>query len=191
MSTPNPLRDYRAYAGVGSRETPAEALKHIERMAHILALKGYTLRSGAAPGADAAWERGAIAGGGQCEIFLPWGGFQGHRTGLALDRMPGHRKAMQLASEAHPAWDRLSPAVRKLMARNAMQVLGADCNSPARVLICWARNSKLDAAGRVVDVAGGTGLAVRIAARFDVRVINLAYPPHTEQLAGMLQLMPV
>lgn len=177
----------RAYAGVGSRETPGVALQQLEHIAVSLALRGYTLRSGAAPGADAAFERGAVAARGRCEIFLPWGGFQGHRTGLILERQPGLREAIQLASEAHPAWARLSPAVRNLMARNVMQVLGADCASPARFLICWAKSPAFDAAGNLVNVAGGTGLAVRIAARFGVPAFNLAHAPHAERLGKLLQ----
>lgn len=175
-----------AYAGVGSRETPADALQRIEQLAGALARRGYTLRSGAAPGADAAWELGAAAAHGRCEIFLPWGGFQGHRTGLVMERQPGVWEAMKLASEAHPAWERLSPAVRNLMARNAMQVLGADCASPARFLICWAKSSNFDAAGNLVNVAGGTGLAVRLAARFNIPAFNLAHPPHAERLEKLL-----
>lgn len=180
------VADDLAYAGVGSRETPADALRRIEQLAAALALRGYTLRSGAAPGADAAWERGAVAAGGHCEIFLPWGGFQGHRTGLVMERQPGAARAMELAAEAHPAWERLNPAVRNLMARNSMQVLGADCASPVHFLLCWAKGSAFDADGRLVNVAGGTGLAVRIAARFNIPAFNLAHPPHAERLEKLL-----
>jgi hypothetical protein len=176
----------RPYAGIGSRETPPGALQFIEQLAGALALRGYTLRSGAAQGADAAWERGAVAAGGHCEIFLPWGGFQGHRTGLVMERQDGAARAMELAGAAHPAWERLNPTVRNLMARNVMQVLGADCASPAKFVICWARSPTFDAAGNLVNVAGGTGLAVRIAARFNIPAFNLAHPPHAERLEKLL-----
>jgi hypothetical protein len=42
------------YAGIGSRETPTQMLKDMTTFATLLRLGGYTLRSGAAPGADAA-----------------------------------------------------------------------------------------------------------------------------------------
>ncbi len=72
------------------------------------------------------------------------------------------------------------------MARNVMQVLGRDCLSPASFVICWAPDSVLDEAGRVVDVAGGTGQAVRIAATYRVPVFNLAHPPHQARLDAWL-----
>lgn len=175
-----------AYAGVGSRDTPADVLQLIESLGHTLARRGYLLRSGAAPGADAAWERGAIAGDGACEIYLPWPGFQGHTTGYVLQQQPGYQQAIEIASRHHPAWNNLSQAVRKLMARNVMQVLGADCASPVKFLLCWAPRSTFDSAGQLVDVGGGTGLAVRLAAHCGIPCFNLQHPPHHDRLTRLL-----
>lgn len=80
----------------------------------------------------------------------------------------------------------MSPTVRKLMARNVMQVLGRDCLSPASFVVCWAPGSTLDEAGRVVDTAGGTGQAVRIAATYRIPVFNLAHPPHQARIGAWL-----
>lgn len=66
-------RKYRAYTGVGSRETPEPALALIERVAKKLAADRWTLRSGHAPGADQAFERGAAH---RAEIYLPWPDFE-------------------------------------------------------------------------------------------------------------------
>lgn len=46
------------YTGIGSRETPAEILEIFEHLGAWFAKKGYTLRSGHADGADAAFENG-------------------------------------------------------------------------------------------------------------------------------------
>jgi len=51
-----------AYAGIGSRRTPATCLGFMERMAARLAGQGYTLRSGPADGAHSAFEPGPAAG---------------------------------------------------------------------------------------------------------------------------------
>ena len=49
------------YAGVGSRETPPDVLKTMLKIGRYLAVKGYTLRSGGAKGADTALRMGVIA----------------------------------------------------------------------------------------------------------------------------------
>ena len=49
------------YTGIGSRQTPKDILNLIEDVAFKLASKGYILRSGAAKGADTAFEDGAKA----------------------------------------------------------------------------------------------------------------------------------
>ena len=58
----------RCYAGIGSRRTPAAMLVVCEQIAHALAQRGWRLRTGHAPGADQAFERGA---GTLADVFLP------------------------------------------------------------------------------------------------------------------------
>ena len=57
------------------------------------------------------------------EPWLPWRGYNGHRTGLpravSVRALIGvHRRSR--GNAMHPAWDRCSQAVRKLHARNAV-----------------------------------------------------------------------
>jgi len=112
----------KTYAGVGSRKAPEDVLKLMEKIARRLAELGWTLRTGGAEGADQAFERGARAGGGAVEVFLPWPGYNGYREGAL--KAPSS-EAVRLAAALHPAWNRLSQGVQKLMARNSHQVLGA------------------------------------------------------------------
>jgi len=140
----------KTYAGVGSRRTPEE------RIGRRLAELGWTLRTGGAEGADQAFERGARAGGGAVEIFLPWPGFSGYKNGR-LER-PG-AEAIRVASSLHPAWE--------LIARNSHQVLGAGMDDPVAVVICWTPDGA---------EAGGTGQAIRPASRLGVPVVNLKRP---------------
>lgn len=173
----------RAYAGVGSRETPAEILTLMRSVASRLAVAGWVLRSGAAPGADAAFEAGA---GRDCEIYVPWLGFQDSTSELAIERMPVLAQAEQVAAAHHPAWDRLGRPVRLLMARNVCQVLGPDLASPSAFVLCWAPRPRYDAQGRVCDVAGGTGLAVRLAYARGIPVFHLGLPAHRRRVEAFL-----
>lgn len=50
------------------------------------------------------------------------------------------------------------------MARNAMQIAGRDCKTPADVVICWTKDGK---------EVGGTSQAIRIARAKNIPVLNL------------------
>lgn len=148
------------YAGIGSRETPFEVLRLMSRIARACAAEGAVLRSGAADGADAAFERGAVEAGGSTEIYLPWRRFNGHASAL----FHVSREALELAARFHPAWARCSPAAQKLHARNGYQVLGRHLDAPADVVICWTPGG---------SGSGGTGQAIRIARAHGVPVHDL------------------
>jgi hypothetical protein len=156
-----------AYAGVGSRKTPGPVLTRIERIAYRLGKRRATLRSGGAKGSDDAFERGARAAGGRCEIFLPHAGFENRRDGIVLGEAMMAR-AQAIAATVHPAWNRCSGFARKAHGRNACQILGAGLNDPVRFVLCWA---PLDGAG---SVTGGTRTAVELARRRGIPVFNLA-----------------
>lgn len=175
----------RAYAGIGSRQTPEDILALMAATARMLAAQGWTLRSGGAGGADTAFELAVSEA--QREIFLPWPSFSG-RPGLVISSLPVFAQAEAIAKTHHPAsgnpevWKKIG----KLMARNACQVLGRDLTSPSAFVLCWAAKSKRDDTGRVVDVEGGTGLAVRVAATYGVPVYNLALPEHRARIEAKL-----
>lgn len=168
----------RAYAGVGSRETPEEILQVMTAAAQRLALAGMTLRSGHAPGADQAFEAGAPDD--MAEIFLPWAGFENARRGVTLGAdMTG--PCFDLARRFHPAFDRLGAGARKLMARNGQQVLGAHLDDPAAFVLCWTPRAR---------AGGGTGQAIRIARAYGVPTFDLADPWVLAQVCGVLSIEP-
>lgn len=175
----------RAYTGVGSRETPPEIARLMTRIAQRLAALGYVLRSGAAGGADAAFEAGADAR----EIFLPWEGFSGRSSSepgvFVTANLPCAAAAEALAAQHHPAWNRLSAGARRLHTRNATQVLGVTLDAPSSFLLCWARDHRMDA-GRIVDVSGGTGLAVRLAHQHRIPIFHLGLAEHRERIERWL-----
>lgn len=144
------------YAGVGSRETPPLVLSTMTAIANGLRRRNYVLRSGAAPGADTAFELGAK---NKCEIWLPWPLFNGHDSPFTPQP-----EAFGMAQKYHPAWDRCSLAARKMHARNCHQVLGADLETPCRMVVCWTPYGRGE---------GGTGQAIRIARAHGIPVFDL------------------
>ena len=166
------------YAGIGARATPAAVLADMETMAGWLARTGWHLSSGGADGADAAFAAGAPAE--QRTIWLPWRGYNGHRGAecrvLSAAAMAAY---MEIAASLHPAWERCSPAVRKLHARNVAILLGERLDRPVDAVVCWSARG---------EPVGGTGMGIRIAEARGIPVLNLgAMPPRAvcERLAAI------
>lgn len=156
----------RAYAGIGSRATPGDVVVLMEQFAQLAKARGWVCRSGGAEGADAAFLRGDP----DAELYLPWRGFNGHqRPVLHQPTGPAHL----LAERFHPNWHMLTARARALHARNTHIVLGRDCNSPVRVVICWTPDG---------EEVGGTSQALRIARRWNIPILNLALPAHRERV---------
>lgn len=149
----------RAYAGIGSRKTPCGILELFAQTGKRLAREGYVLRSGHAPGADQAFERGCDAVGGRKEIYIPWINFEQSDSVLIVK----NREAFNLASAFHPRWGYLSVGAKKLHARNSHQILGWKLNDPAVFVVCWTEQG----AG-----GGGTGQALRIADHYRIPVFD-------------------
>ena len=151
------------YAGIGARATPAGVLADMTVMAGWLARTRWHLSSGGADGADSAFAAGAPAG--QRTVWLPWRGYNGHRRPYCrVLSAAAKASCMEIAAPLHPAWERCSPTVRKLHARNSAVLLGENLDRPVDAVVCWT------AEGRVT---GGTGMAIRIAGARGIPVLNL------------------
>jgi hypothetical protein len=161
------------YAGIGSRQTPQEILIAMRAIGSALAQRGWTLRSGNAPGADQAFQEGAwehlLTIPEQrpplVEVYLPWRDF------AAPDRLqpstrwilgPTH-KGVEIAQQVHPRGRRLSRGAMLLHGRNTHQVLGEDTLSPVGAIICWTPDGA-EEPGDIGRATGGTGQALRVAA---------------------------
>lgn len=156
------------YTGIGSRNTPHETLLDMMDMGHGLALQGATLRSGAAPGADCAFETGCDVAKGEKEIFLPWKGFQKNPSPY----YEVSKEAMEVAAEFHDAWKFLKRPVKLLMARNVYQVLGRYLDRPSDFVVCWTPDGCTSRDERSKQT-GGTGQAIAIASEYGIPVFNL------------------
>ena len=151
------------YAGIGSRKTPAGVLSDMTVMAAWLARTGWHLSSGGADGADAAFAAGAPAG--QRTVWLSWRGYNGLRgPDCRVLSAAALAACMEIAAPLHPAWERCSPAVRKLHARNVAILLGERLDRPVEALVCWTERG---------EAVGGTGMGIRIARARGIPVFNL------------------
>ena len=166
------------YAGIGSRETPDRVMNQMRALGQRLAELRFTLHSGGAGGADTAFEEGAIFGGGERKIFLPWKGF--NKSDSPLYAIGDD--AIELAQYYHPQGKGMSPVVTKFMARNCYQVLSQDLKSPVDFVICWTPGG---------EATGGTGQALRIATDRDIPVFNLFKVNALDQLSKQLRLLGV
>lgn len=174
-------KPHLAYTGIGSRKTPPAVIQLMQGIARRLAARGFVLRSGAADGADLAFETGAE--NGPKEIYLPWRGFNGSRSPLFnLDNL---NEAAEIAATIHPAWHRLKPSVQGLHARNVYQVLGQDLVSPSQFVVCWTPDGAQTEQERSAET-GGTGTAIALAHRRGVPVINLARDGAMDRLTALV-----
>lgn len=160
------------YAGIGSRTTPGDILTLMHKFGYAFG-RNAILRSGAAPGADAAFEAGCDEAQGQKEIYLPWRRFNGYPHDGALH--DPSEAAMELAAQYHPGWRYLKRSVKKLIARNGHQVLGQDLKTPVDLVVCWTPDGSLDGTG---SKSGGTGQALRIAYDHLISIANMARADH-------------
>lgn len=159
----------KAYAGIGSRMTPEPILALMQDIGAALARQGWVLRSGAAPGADTAFEAGCDLAGGTKEVFLPWERFQNRELtgGVQLLAPDIVLAAATLAGQAHPRWQFLRRPVKALHTRNVAQILGPRLDDPVTFVVCFT----VDGAG-----GGGTGQALRIAAQRGIKIFDLGNP---------------
>lgn len=148
------------YAGIGSRETPSSVLETILKIGAAFAHTGYTLRSGGAKGADAAFEKGCDLNYGKKEI---------------LRSSDATLEAKEVALEFHPNPEAIkrNPYVWGLMGRNIQIISGRNLDQDVQFVICWTKDGM---------ASGGTGQALRYAQSKEIRIFNLYYPAHLEEL---------
>jgi hypothetical protein len=139
------------YAGIGSRQTPSTVCTVMTFIARKLEKQGYILRSGAAEGADTAFENG-VAFTENTEIFYP--------NDLNIPE-----RAFEIAAEIHPAWHMCNEFAKYCHARNILQVLGRNLQTPVDFVICWTVNGAKK---------GGTRTAIVLAEKLNIPVYNLA-----------------
>jgi len=162
------------YAGIGSRKLPEDIKDQMIELGSIAGTKGWTLRSGAARGADSAFEEGCDTVHGKKEIYLPWTGFNNRYDGF---KCAPSLMAYKFASAVHPKFDALSIVAKKLIARNMHQILGDFLNDPVDFVICWTPDG-CDSSTTYTRHTGGTGSAIALACYLEIPVYNLKHKIH-------------
>jgi hypothetical protein len=156
----------KLWAGIGSRNTPLEILQIMTKIAEAFAGIGYTLRSGGALGADSAFEKGADIKQGRKEIYV------------SKDATP---EANELAMKFHPnpeALKRKGSYVVGLMGRNMQIVSGRNLDDDVDFIVCWTKDGK---------ASGGTGQALRYAMSKNIKVYNLYFEEHIQEIKRFYQ----
>lgn len=162
------------YTGVGARKTPPAILAIMSEIGTYLAGEGFKLRSGAAAGADTAFELGHKKISNNAEIYLPWKGFRKNIPDCSSDIVLTPEledKCLDILVEAKVEVNirYYKQGVRKLFARNVLQLLGTGLDLPSSMCICWAPGPDLYTG----KVNGGTRIAVDLARYYEVDVYNL------------------
>lgn len=139
------------------------------------ASQGWTLRTGAAQGADQAFAEGAISVGGNVVLCLPWPSYEFKWVEPMLGRgarrevlmYPEYNTNTQVyydsVKEFHPKPEVLSQGMVKLHARNALILDGVG------FVLAWPKPGPRGG-------LGGTGQGIRIAAAWDITTIRLDEP---------------
>lgn len=182
-TNPPPLvRPEPAYAGIGSRSTPAPVAAFMEQMAWRLTRCGYKLRCGASVGAEAAFSRGCTKAGGSHEIWLPHKGFNGYdESGLVA----GDRHHA-MAAKVHPLWKYLSPELKQMVASRVALVLGDQMRRPVEFVICWTQDGFDGSAGAGV-ATGHSHFSIMLAASHSIPVFNLSHTTSYQRLLAYLR----
>ena len=184
------------YAGIGSRETPADVLELMTKAAKWLEAKGYTLRSGGAVGADTAFEVG-VTNKNKKQIFKGFDKVGPKEVAIAHEVHPDLKGAMERSknkkkeerlragaseAEAEKSGERSAWAVQNLMARNTNQVFGAKLDTPSDFVLFYAKETK-----NPRRPAGGTGQAVEMARLKGIPTINMADSDWRKQLENVVK----
>jgi len=165
------------YTGIGSRDTPGNLKNFVEltplsilrRWGYFLAKVNLTLRSGGADGADLAFETGCDLAEGDKEIYLPWKGFNNSDS----QKFYIPPEAFEIAGDIYGAtWRYQKQAVKKLMARNMMQVMGIGLDEPSLFVLCWTPDGCATKEARTKKT-GGTGQAIAYADEMGIPVFNI------------------
>ncbi len=165
----------------GTWTTHSDAQRRLAELGAYLASRNGTLRSGAAVGADSAFEFGCDTHFGEKEIYLPADGHEGRKEGQRGVITNITDEHLKLAEKYHPRWERLGRFPRLLMARNASQCLGRDLNDPSDIIVCYTPSG---------GEQGGTGQSMRMGSDLGIPVLNVNAAPwksmSTEELGEII-----
>ena len=175
----------RFYAGIGSEQTPPWTMQLMTQLAIKLAHRGVWLRSGGARGADQAFEQGLHQSIHPSfgQIFLA----SNHACPATpepttlirpKDLTQTWHQASAIAQDIHPNWPAVqSKGFESYLIRDVYQILGPNLDDPVSFVLMWAKGMTFEGE-RIINVPGGTGQAVRLAAQRGIPIYHLGHAPH-------------
>jgi len=155
------------YTGIGARKLPPNIFNEFRNWGILLAPL-MTLRSGAADGADTAFEEGCDVAGGNKEIYLPWKGFNNSNSNLYSIPIEVYEAAADIYG---PSWRYVKQPTRDFMARDMQQVAGYALDTPSEFVLCWTPDGCTTRKARTKET-GGTGQAIAYADELGIPVFN-------------------
>lgn len=134
-------------------------------LGYHLSQNGWILRSGGADGADSAFEKFVD---GRKRIFRPDDDYD-------FDKWD---KAMEIAENHHPNWDRLGGYVKNLIVRNTFIILGKNLEIPSSFVVCWTPDGADTKEERSVE---------SIADKYGIPVYNLKQDEHEKMFENLIK----
>ncbi len=161
-------------AFIGTRLPTVAEVIYCRRFALLAVEKGFSIRTGRAPGIDSVATDAALRAGGTVFQFVPWSGFEletcdPHNPPYwSLDReLPEYRARFEaVAREFYPAFDHASAGVQKLKTRNVPIILGPDLDSHVEAVFAWPKPKT------ETEDMGGTGMGIQIAKAYGIPCFN-------------------
>lgn len=168
---------------VGSRVAPVRHLSIAKDLGRELGKRGHFARSGGAIGMDSAWLEDydpslTVVYRNDYKLYHP------HKTVSLLDLPPDiEHECISIARSVVPWLDDLSYYGRTLHARNVLQLLGDDLQSPSDLVIYYAKEHN-------GNIYGGTRTAVLLANRYKIPTSNLFHEKEIDRWCNKLGVDP-
>lgn len=137
----------KRFAGIGNRDIDKQTCHAIKTCSRLIYQKDYVLVSGGADGCDE-----------EFESHFP------EDRKIILRARDATVKAIKMAEDFHPAWNKCNAYARALLGRDAMIIMGKDLKTPVDFVLCYCADEE----------RGGTALSLRIANFYKIPVFNLA-----------------
>ena len=151
-----------SYAGIGSRETPAEILKQMTVLSAWMSRRGWHLHSGGAAGADTAFARAHRSPHARSSCPGPAMSVTQVRTVIS-PRAKSTAAAPRSPPSCTPRGINADREPGSCTAGTSPFYSGASLSTPVSAVVCWTKGGQ---------VIGGTGMGIRIAQAFDIPVLN-------------------
>ena len=176
---------YKAFSVSTPRDCPQDVLEKLKGLAMRLGNMGYTARLGGAPdGSDQAVETNSI----KVELYFPWKKFLKRQSDMPVPGEEGiGKEAVDLAKRFHPAYDKMTEVVQKMIARTSFQIMGANLRDPIKFLVCWSPDGAESSKDRTAKT-GVAGQAISIASSISIPIFNLKNPDAMDRLNSYLSL---